>query len=303
VLYDISKEDFADHVRHATTWNDLGVRCGLEKNKHGQIPNFRLWMLQDKVHNMKLNIDHFLLRKPVIPDDVFKTIVRESTCLKHVMRKCKMEKAHNKEKIIKRIKDLCIDITHFKTRKPRTEYKIWSNKVDAIDDETFKTLLKNSRNLTAFVMACGFKPGKNRKFFTDRIEMLGLDTKHFDCWRFDDDKIFVVESKYTGKEKIKKRLVRDFDRPYECSKCKNEHFTKRDGVLMWNDQEIVLQLEHINGVNNDNRLENLTFLCPNCHSQTSTYSGRNSKKTKLKKEWVEDGKIEHESGSIASLLN
>jgi 5-methylcytosine-specific restriction endonuclease McrA len=34
-------------------------------------------------------------------------------------------------------------------------------------------------------------------------------------------------------------------------------------------------LHHINGDRLDNRLENLQLLCPNCHSQTSTYSGRN----------------------------
>ena len=35
---------------------------------------------------------------------------------------------------------------------------------------------------------------------------------------------------------------------------------------------------HINGINNDHRLENLRFLCPNCHSQTSTYAGKNKRK-------------------------
>lgn len=36
-----------------------------------------------------------------------------------------------------------------------------------------------------------------------------------------------------------------------------------------------LHIDHINGICNDNRLENLRFLCPNCHSQTDTYSGKN----------------------------
>jgi hypothetical protein len=36
---------------------------------------------------------------------------------------------------------------------------------------------------------------------------------------------------------------------------------------------LVLQLDHINGEKTDNRLENLRFLCPNCHSQTETYAG------------------------------
>src|SRR5690606_17948485 len=39
-----------------------------------------------------------------------------------------------------------------------------------------------------------------------------------------------------------------------------------------------LQLDHINGISNDNRIENLRILCPNCHSQTATYAGKNSKK-------------------------
>ena len=41
--------------------------------------------------------------------------------------------------------------------------------------------------------------------------------------------------------------------------------------------KLTLQLDHINGINNDNRKENLRFLCPNCHSQTDTFAGRNLK--------------------------
>ena len=48
---------------------------------------------------------------------------------------------------------------------------------------------------------------------------------------------------------------------------------------VWCDQPLVLQLDHINGVNNDNRIENLCYLCPNCHSQTPTFAGRNSRNT------------------------
>jgi RNA polymerase subunit RPABC4/transcription elongation factor Spt4 len=44
----------------------------------------------------------------------------------------------------------------------------------------------------------------------------------------------------------------------------------------WNGKVLTLQVDHINGVNDDHRLENLRFLCPNCHSQTPTYAGSNA---------------------------
>lgn len=53
---------------------------------------------------------------------------------------------------------------------------------------------------------------------------------------------------------------------YKCNNC---------GIFEWNNIRLGLELDHINGYNLDNRLENLRFLCPNCHSQTETFRGRN----------------------------
>lgn len=55
------------------------------------------------------------------------------------------------------------------------------------------------------------------------------------------------------------------------------------GIDSWLNNNLVLEIDHINGVNNDNRIENLRFLCPNCHSQTDTFRGRNIKR-KLNKD-------------------
>ncbi len=45
----------------------------------------------------------------------------------------------------------------------------------------------------------------------------------------------------------------------------------------WMGRPLVLVLDHINGVNNDHRKDNLRFICPNCNSQTDTFSGRNTR--------------------------
>jgi len=57
--------------------------------------------------------------------------------------------------------------------------------------------------------------------------------------------------------------------PYECRKCGNSG--------EWNELPLVLELEHIDGNSENNTLENLQLLCPNCHSQTSTFRGRKNR--------------------------
>lgn len=58
--------------------------------------------------------------------------------------------------------------------------------------------------------------------------------------------------------------------PYKCAICGQEPF--------WNGRELTLTLDHINGINNDDRLENLRWVCPNCDRQTNTFAGKNVKK-------------------------
>lgn len=80
------------------------------------------------------------------------------------------------------------------------------------------------------------------------------------------DKIFIQNSSCNRKH-IKNLIEKNKLIPYVCSGCSN------NGI--WNGKPIKLQLEHKNGISNDHRLENLEYLCPNCHSQTMTYSGKN----------------------------
>lgn len=68
---------------------------------------------------------------------------------------------------------------------------------------------------------------------------------------------------------IKHRLLREGLLQNRCSEC---------GITEWLGEPLTVQIDHINGVNDDYRLENLRMLCPNCHSQTDTYGRSNSER-------------------------
>ena len=76
-----------------------------------------------------------------------------------------------------------------------------------------------------------------------------------------------MEDYFSGKapmqsDKLKIRLLNEGYLKPECSTC---------GNTQWGDEEIPLQLDHKNGNDEDNSLDNLRLLCPNCHAQTPWY--------------------------------
>jgi predicted RNA-binding Zn-ribbon protein involved in translation (DUF1610 family) len=77
-----------------------------------------------------------------------------------------------------------------------------------------------------------------------------------------NENLFVANSK-TSRGTIKKRIVDDNLLEYKCVKCGQDK--------NWNNEKLTLILDHINGIRNDNRIENLRFVCPNCNSQLLTH--------------------------------
>jgi hypothetical protein len=172
-------------------------------------------------------------------------------------------------------------------------------------DVDLQEMVQSSSSWSALVRRCGYKQGRNNKEFVGtlrrKMQTLNLSTTHFKWRRVrvlcdsthvpskrvkkDLAEVFVSNSNY-DRAVLKRRLLTELNWPYECNKCKNAHFDVADGRVLWMNEPVTMQLEHKNGINNDNRLENLELLCPLCHSQTSTYGGKNSKWARAKRMWL-----------------
>ena len=153
------------------------------------------------------------------------------------------------------------------------------SKVYKLNDKEFIKLVKSNNTYSDILRELGLsaKGGTAFKLLKRRIEELKIDTSHFEAinyraaakTRIPLEEILVENSTYQNISRLKIRLVNEGLMEYNCALCNN------DGT--WMGQDLVLQLDHINGNNRDHRLENLRFLCPNCHSLTDTYAGRNNK--------------------------
>jgi hypothetical protein len=145
-----------------------------------------------------------------------------------------------------------------------------------------KTLLQNaihgSTSIAEVLEKLGLQAqtGGNYKTFHKYVRLYELDVsalqqaaRHKGSYISNLDSVLIKGSGY-NKGTLKRRLIKEQLLPYACAVCQ---------ISDWQGKHLSLQLDHINGVNNDDRLENLRLLCPNCHSQTATYSGRNRKRS------------------------
>lgn len=110
-----------------------------------------------------------------------------------------------------------------------------------------------------------------------RATELGLDFSHFKVSGVTpkpiEDILSYLNYELSSTHKLKLRLIKEGYFEAKCYCC---------GITKWNDKPAPIELEHINGDRKDNRIENLTILCPNCHAQTETYRAKNRKNKRNK---------------------
>jgi RNase P subunit RPR2 len=148
-------------------------------------------------------------------------------------------------------------------------------------ERQLRDAVKTSRSVRQVLKKLGLaEAGGNYSTVQKKIDELVLDNSHFlgKGWKRGQsspifqakplEEILVSNSSYQS-YKLKQRLIKEHVKEERCERCQR---------TLWNGENIPLELHHKNGNRKDHRLDNLEFLCPNCHAQTETYRAKNSRK-------------------------
>lgn len=154
-----------------------------------------------------------------------------------------------------------------------------------MNQDILKKIVEESNSITEIcVKMYGNKNYGNRQTIKKYITLLNLDTSHFNA-----DRRYANKNMHLNFNKTPLNEILKQGSTYNTTNLKNrlyvEGLKERKCELCgqdenWHGKHMSLILDHINGINNDHRFENLRIVCPNCDATLPTFSGKNVKRIK-----------------------
>lgn len=145
--------------------------------------------------------------------------------------------------------------------------------------ENVEQIIKDSTNKSTVLRKMNLKIYTGNYDTLNRyIKKYNIDISHFNRNIFNDSKPFVrillkdiliENSTYTNNPKLKEKLYKEGLKEKKCELCGQDE--------EWEGKHMSLILDHINGKHDDNRIENLQIVCPNCNATLNTHCGKNTK--------------------------
>lgn len=263
-------DDLRSAVANSHTIKDVKRHLGLGVSGSSH------YTVNARIRELRLDITHFTRdsqrRSRPWTEDAFRAAVAANRTYPDILRALGVEiSSATYHLVVRDVRHLQISRDHLERARSRRERR-WTN-------EQLRSAVASSRNIASVLRSLGLIPaGGNYDQVRASIVELGLDTAHFTGASWNTGGVqtervriplasVLVANRPTGSHTLKLRLFREGLKQPWCELC--------GWAARAPDGRVPVELDHINGDRNDNRLENLRILCPNCHSLQPTHRGLN----------------------------
>ena len=142
--------------------------------------------------------------------------------------------------------------------------------VDKYTKEELEAKVNESFSMKDLLRNLGYTSvsGRNNVVVQKRLDRNNISTEHWTHKtpiKRNFENVF-IENSTADQSTLRRHYLKGNYTEYKCSICNQEP--------LWNGKELTLTLDHINGKNTDDRLENLRWVCPNCDRQLDTFGSK-----------------------------